>query len=150
METVTLAQAADENGLCVMLKEMLQERIYRGGPLLHPRGPLGLSSRLGIDASDAGEQATLIFGGGRCTIESGLEFPDLVLRAGSDLFPRLSELPVVLGVPWLLSGAGARLLLSALRGEVQVRGLLRGMRSPLRTAKATLDLVLLVRMLSGT
>src|SRR5438067_2183116 len=105
METVILASGTEDSGLCLMLKALLDEAAERhGGRLAH------LGSRLGVDAPDAAARATLIFGGGRCTIEEGLNDADLVLRASSEILPRLAELPLRYGLPWLLSPAGQELL----------------------------------------
>lgn len=146
MQTVTLAEDARENGFCVMLKAILEEAAAR-----HDGRLRGLRSRLGIEASDVEPEgrATLVLGGGCCTIEAGLNFPDLCVSAGSDFLPQLGELPLRYGLPWLLSEPGRRLLMLALQGEVQVKGLLRFSHSPLRTARALLDLLLLLRLLAG-
>src|SRR5579872_643918 len=104
METVTLAKGSEDNGLCVMLKGVLDECAARHGGRLR-----GLGSRLGVEAQDAGAAATLVFGGGKCTIESGLEAPDLVVVGESDLVPRLVGVPRRYGLPWLWSAEGKEL-----------------------------------------
>jgi hypothetical protein len=144
METVTLARGANDNGLCVMLEGMLNECAARHGGRLP-----GLGSRIGLFAEDAGEQATLIFGGGRCTIEDGLSSPDLTLHGSSDLLPRVADVPLRFGLPWLFSSAGRQLLIMALTGQLRVEGLLAGSLSPRRTARALVDLLLLTRLLAG-
>jgi hypothetical protein len=145
MEPVTLARGAEESGLCLMLKGLLDEGAARHGGRLR-----GLGSRLGVDAPDAGATATLIFGGGRCTIEEGLHHPDLILLASSEVLPRVADLPVRHGLPWLVSEAGRDLLLCAARGQLRIRGLLRLPVAPRRTLRAATDLLLLVRLLAGS
>ena len=144
METVTLARGAQDNGLCVMLESILTECADRHGGRLS-----GLGSRLGMDAPDAGEQATLIFGGGRCTIEGGLTYPDLTLRGNSDVLPRVTGIPLRYGLPWLFSPAGRELVTMALIGDLRVKGLVAGTLSPRRTARALWDLMQLTRLLAG-
>ncbi len=144
METVTLATGTEESGLCLMLKGLLDEAADRHGGRLP-----WLGSRIGVEAPDAGASATLIFGGGRCTIEDGLHDADLVLRAGSDVLPRVADLPVRYGVPWLISDAGRDLAIAALTGDVRVLGLLRGLYAPWRTGRAAFDLLLLAALLAG-
>lgn len=149
MRTVTLARGTEESGLCVMLQGLLDECARRNGGRLS-----GLGSRIGVEAQDAGEQATLIFGGGRCTVEAGLSSPDLVLAADSGVLPQVVEVPRVLGLPWLLSAAGQRLFVAAALGELRVhaaRGSLRAI-GPVRLLRATrafVDLLQLLRLLSG-
>ncbi len=138
METVTLGEGCEESGLCLMLKGLLDDAVSRRGRLF------ALGSRIGIDASDAGAQATLVLGGDRCTVEEGLRDPDLVLEAPSDLLPQVGELPLRFGLPWLPSEAGRRLLVRALLGELRLRG-----APSLRTPRAAVDLLLLLRLLSG-
>lgn len=144
MEIVTLATGSEDNGLCVMMKGVLDECAQRHGGKLR-----GLGSRLGLEAQDSGLAATLIFGGGRCTIESGLEAPDLVVVAESDLLPRVVGLPKRYGVPWLLSPEGRDLLMEVLQGGIRLRGLIYAVDEPLRTARAALDIAVLVALLSG-
>jgi hypothetical protein len=144
METVILAKGTEDSGLCLLLKGVLEEGAARHGGRLP-----GLGSRIGIDAPDAGATATLVFTGGRCIIEEGLKAPDLVLRAGSDILPQVTELPLRYGLPWFISEPGRRLVIAALRGDVQLRGLHRVVTSPLRTARAAIDLFLLLRLLAG-
>lgn len=102
-----------------------------------------------MDARDAGAQATLVFGGDRVALEDGLTDPDLVVEVGTDLLPQIPAVPLVLGVPWLLSGAGQHLFTAVLFGELRIRGLRRITRAPLRTARAGLDLLKLLRLLAG-
>lgn len=144
MRTVTLVSGSEESALCVMLADLLESCAQRHGGRLP-----GLGSRIGVDAQDAGAQATLVFGGGRVGIEDGLAEPDLVVVAGTDLIPQVPAVPLVLGLPWLLSEAGQRLFTAALFGELRVRGLRRVTRAPLRTTRAAIDLLQLLRLLAG-
>ncbi len=144
METVTLARDAEDNGLCIMLEGVLSECAERHGGRL-----AGLGSRIGISAPDAGQQATLIFGGGRCTIEGGLSAPDLTLHGSSELLPRIADVPLRYGLPWLLSPAGRHLLSMVLTGKLRVKGLFSGSLSPRRTSRALWDLLTLTRLLAG-
>ncbi len=144
METVVLSKGSEDSGLCLMLKGILDESASRHNGAL----PV-LGSRIGIDAPDAGAQATLVFGGGRCTIEESLVDPDLIVVAGSEILPRLSEVPLRFGLPWLWSRTGRELMLAILQGDLRVQGILRVATAPVRLLRASFDLLLLLRLLAG-
>ena len=109
----------------------------------------GLRSRLGLIATDAGDEVTLCFADGGCVIEAGLVDPELVLAASSELLPRLQAVPTVLGMPMLASLAGLQLGFSLLGSPLHVRepGLLLG--NPRRAARAAIDVWRLVRLVAG-
>ncbi|MCS6911949.1 MAG: hypothetical protein RMK29_10440 [Myxococcales bacterium] len=140
MKIVDVGAGGQDSGLCLMLQGLLEEGVQRHGGSLRVLG-----ARVGIDAPDAAAQATLVLGHGRCLIEAGLREPDLVLQLPSEVLAQLREVPLRLGLPWMLSRPGWRLLWRVLLGEVR----LRQMAAPLRAGRAAVDLLLLFRLLAG-
>jgi hypothetical protein len=108
-----------------------------------------MRSVFGIVAPDAGVTVTLEFDRGRCTISDGLRMePALVITADSGKIPEMSLLSVRYGLPWLLDDAGKRLVRALFEREVRIDGLYRFPPTPLKAARAALDLVRLTRILS--
>ena len=143
MDPVTLSEAAADHGLAILLFGVLSDAAQRHGGRLP-----GLSSRLGLIATDAAAEVTLSFADSRCVVEAGLSDPDLVIAASSALLPRLQALPTVLGLPLLASPAGVELVLSLLSEPVRLRQPATLLR-PRRAARAALDVWRLVRLVAG-
>jgi hypothetical protein len=153
MDVVTLDAQAADNGLAMMLQGLLAESVAASSA--KRRDFEAMTSSFGIVAPDAEVTVTLEFGGGRCTIYDGLRHePDLVITADSGKIPELSLLPFRYGVPWLLEEQGQKqmkdLILALLKREIRIDGLIKIPPTPLRTAKASIDLFRLMRILSVT
>jgi hypothetical protein len=153
MDVVTLDAQAADNGLAMMLQGLLAESV--AGSSAKRRDFEAMTSSFGIVAPDAEVTVTLEFGGGRCTIYDGLRHePDLVITADSGKIPELSLLPFRYGVPWLLEEQGQKqmkdLVMALLKREIRINGLIKIPPTPLRTAKASIDLFRLMRILSVT
>jgi hypothetical protein len=151
VDVVTLDAQAADNGLAMMLQGLLAENLAASDA--KRRDFESMSSTFAIVAPDAEVTVTLEFGSGRCTIYDGLRHePDLVITADSGRIPELSLIPFRYGVPWILDENGQRqvkqVLLAFLRREIKIDGFMRLPPTPLRTAKAALDLVRLTRILS--
>jgi len=151
MDVVTLDAQAADNGLALMLQGLLSESIAASDS--KRRDFEAMSSSFGIVAPDAEVTVTLEFGGGRCTIYDGLRHePDLVITADSGKIPELSLLPFRYGVPWLLEEQGQKqmkeLIMALLKREIRIDGLIKIPPTPFRTAKASIDLFRLMRILS--
>lgn len=144
MDPVTLSEAAADHGLAILLYGVLSDAAQR-----HQGRLPGLSSRLGLVATDAADEVTLRFADSRCVIEAGLLEPDLVIAASSALLPRLQALPTVLGLPLLASPAGVDLVLSLLSEPVRLREPAAVLHHPRRAARAALDVWRLVRLVAG-
>jgi hypothetical protein len=153
MDVVTLDAQAADNGLAMMLQGLLAESVAASSA--KRRDFDAMTSRFGIVAPDAEVTVTLEFDRGRCTIYDGLRHePDLVITAESGKIPELSLIPFRFGVPWIIEPQGQKqvkeLLLALLKREIRIDGLIRIPPTPLRTAKAALDLFRLTRILSVT
>jgi hypothetical protein len=147
MDVVTLDAQAADNGLALMLQGLLSESIAASDS--KRRDFEAMSSTFGIVAPDAEVTVTLEFDGGRCTIYDGLRHePTLVITADSGKIPEMSLLKIRYGLPWLLDENGKSFVLSLLKREIRIDGLVRIPPTPFRTARAALDLVRLTRILS--
>ena len=147
MDVVTLDAQAADNGLAMMLQGLLAENLAASDK--KRRDFESMSSTFGIVAPDAEVTVTLAFSDGRCTIYDGLRHePDLVITADSGKIPEMSLLSIRYGLPWLLDDNGKNFVRALLKREIRIDGLVRIPPTPLRTAKAALDLVRLTRILS--
>mgnify|MGYP003594672253 CR=1 FL=1 len=144
MDPVTLSESAADHGLALLLYGVLSDAAGR-----HGGGLPGLASRLGLVATDAGDEVTLDLANSRCVIEAGLVAPDLVIAASSALLPRLQALPTVLGLPLLASPAGVQLVLSLLHEPIRLHEPATLLHRPRRAARAALDLLRLIRLVAG-
>lgn len=147
MDVVTLDAQAADNGLAMMLQGLLAENLAASDR--KRRDFASMSSTFAIVAPDAEVTVTLAFDGGRCTIYDGLRHePDLVITADSGKIPELSLLSIRYGMPWLLDENGKSFVRALINREIRIDGLIRIPPTPLKTAKAALDLVRLTRILS--
>lgn len=146
-DLVTMDERAMENGLALMLHGLLSEAVAGSE---QKRADLDkMSSRLAIVAPDADVAVTLVFGAGRCEVRDGRDFDaDLVIVADSYKIPELSLLQIRHGLPWLFDEKGKSFVKDLVERKVKVEGLFKFPPTPLRTAKAGFDLVLLTRILS--
>lgn len=144
MDPVTLSETAADHGLALLLHGVLSDAAQRHGGRLP-----GLASRLGLVATDAGDEVTLDLADSRCVIEAGLLAPDLVIAASSALLPRLQALPTVLGLPLLASPAGVQLVLSLLHEPIRLHEPATLLHRPRQAARAALDLFRLIRLVAG-
>ena len=147
MDLVTLDAMAADNGLALMLQGLLAESIAADEG--KRRAFESMSSTLAIVAPDADVTVTLVFEGGRCTIYDGMRHePALVITADSGKIPEMSLLKIRYGLPWLLDENGQSFVRSLLKREIRIDGLMKIPPTPLKTARAALDLVRLTRILS--
>lgn len=147
LELVTMDERAMENGLALMLHGLLSEAVAGSET---KRADLDkMSSRLAIVAPDADVAVTLEFGGGRCAVHDGRALDaDLVIVADSYKIPELSLLQIRHGLPWLFDEKGKAFVKDIVERKVKIEGVFKFPPTPLRTAKAGFDLVLLTRILS--
>ncbi len=147
MDVVTLDAQAADNGLALMLQGLLSESIAASPS--KRRDFDAMTSTLAIVAPDAEVTVTLVFESGRCTIYDGMrDEPALVITADSGKIPELSLLTIRYGLPWLLDAQGQSFVRALIKREIRIDGLMRLPPTPLKTAKAALDLVRLTRILS--
>jgi hypothetical protein len=93
METIELAPGADDNGLAVMLADLVRQNIeakpHKGEDFRSLRGSVA------IVAEDADVALTMRFDGGKMTIHDGIVgIPDVTIRGSSDTILALSNMPL--------------------------------------------------------
>jgi hypothetical protein len=155
MDAVLLDAQAGDNGLAMMLQALLAENLAASAGKRHDFE--NMSSTFGIVAPDADVTVTLRFGHGRCTIYDGLRHdPDLVITADSAKIPEMSllkfrELELLsfrIEVPWLIDEPWKQFARALVKREIRIDGFIRLPPTPLRSARAALDLIRLTRLLS--
>ncbi len=129
MSQITLAAGAEENGLAVMLADLLRQNL-ESKP--HKNRDLqAITGRIAILAEDAEVAMTLHFDHGDLTVYDGVVgVPDVTVRASSDVILALSNVPLTrrfgLPVPALRDGEGRKVMgevLKAMRkGTMKVFG----------------------------
>ena len=91
---VTLAPGAEENGLAMMLRDLVQQNL-EAKP--HKKGDFAaLAGSVSIVADDADVALTMRFErGGKCIIHDGIVgIPDVTIRGPSDVIMALSNMPL--------------------------------------------------------
>lgn len=94
-----------------------------------------LYSIVAIDLKDIEATVTIIFKGGRATIEPGIVGkPDLIIRTDSDKIIGLNSISIKFGLPYYFDEAGMTVLKQILSGELKVEGMLS---HPIKLTKLT-------------
>ncbi len=123
MTKIRLAAGADENGLAVMLADLLRQNLESKPHKVRDMQAIE-RARIAILAEDAEVAMTLAFEAGDLTVYDGIVgIPDVVVRASSDLIIALSNIPLTrrFGLP--VPGKALRELLGAMRkGTIKVDG----------------------------
>jgi hypothetical protein len=93
MTKITLAQGAEENGLAVMLADLLRQNL--DSKPHKTRDLKAITGRIAILAEDAEVAMTLRFDHGDLTLYDGVVgIPDVTVRASSDVILALSNVPL--------------------------------------------------------
>jgi hypothetical protein len=121
---ITVDRGAQENGLANMVAELLRANVESS------RRKRAVFSRLkgsvGISATDAEVDVTLVFDRGRCLIHDGILGGTIVgVSADSDSIIQLSNVRLVGGQPFFFDRTGRAVLRKILRRTIRIRGLLR-------------------------
>jgi hypothetical protein len=93
MPTIELAPGAEDNGLAMMLADLVRQNLDAKP---HKKGDFeALEGAVSIVADDADVALTLRFDGGKLTIHDGIVgIPDLTIRGPSDVIMALSNMPL--------------------------------------------------------
>ena len=120
---IILDEKAQENGLALMLRDLLTQNLEQ-----HPekiRAFCMLSASVAITAQDADVRLTLYFNRGSCIIYDGLATsPKLHILADAETILALSNVPLRAGLPDLFKPDGRALGKSILTGKLKIKGLL--------------------------
>jgi len=123
-DEVIVAPAAQENGLALMLAELIRENLAA-----HPgkrRDLEALGARVGIVARDAGVSLTLDFRGGVVVVHDGL-LPrrELTITTDAEKITSLSLIAIQHGLPVFHDQTGQGVVRDLLGGTTRIQGLLR-------------------------
>jgi hypothetical protein len=132
---VTIDEGARENGLALMLAQLVLENVrehaWKKDDLVALE-PLAV----GIVAPDAGVRLTLVFERGLTLFDGLHPACDVLVTTDAERVAKLAHLPVgklgPLRVPNYLGASGRRLVADLFRGRVRVKGLLR---HPIKVAR---------------
>jgi hypothetical protein len=126
---ITLAAGADENGLAVMLADLLRQNLEMKPQ--KARDMEAMTGRIALLAEDADVTLTLRFDHGSLKVYDGvIGVPDVVVRASSDVILALSNIPLTrrwgLPIPAFRDREGLKVIrevLAAMRkGTMKVDG----------------------------
>jgi hypothetical protein len=93
MSNITLAAGAGENGLAVMLADLLRQNLESKPQ--KARDMEAMTGRIALLAEDAEVALTLRFDHGKLTVYDGVVgVPDVIVRASSDVVLALSNVPI--------------------------------------------------------
>jgi hypothetical protein len=136
MAHIQLGEGADENGLAVMLSELLRQNIDD-----HPdkrKAFRRLAGRVAIVVDDAAVAVTLLFRAGQLTVHSGIVgIPDVTIRASSDDVMKMSliELLPRIGVPDPRGKVTREIFDAQRKGRIRVFGALANLPLVLRLTR---------------
>lgn len=120
--SIIVDETAQENGLAVMLAQLLEQNMEE-----HPEKKKlfsWLRGSVAISAPDAEVDLTMFFNRGSCVVFDGIVGkPDLHVRASSDDILGLSNIPLKFGLPDVLSNQAQDLVKKLLTRKIQVQGL---------------------------
>jgi len=140
MGAILLAPGAEENGLAVMLSDLVRQNL-EAKP--HKRADFdALEGSVAIVAEDADVALTLRFSGGKLTIFDGIVgIPDVALRASADIIIALSNVPLSTSFALPFAGWGDK------EGSAVVKGIFGAMRDgSFRVYGGTLHMPMMMRL----
>jgi len=119
---VIVDEGAQENGLAIMLGDLMQQNMDQHPEKVRAFG--WLKGSVAITAPDAEVSLTMFFNRGSCVIFNGVVGrPDLHVEADSEVILGLSNTPLRYGLPDPLAPASKELVGRLLSGKLKIRGL---------------------------
>lgn len=82
-----------------------------------------LRANVGINATDAESQVTLVFHGGKLVVHNGLKDPDLLISATVETLLGITNLKIKFGMPWYFDAVGLDTIKKLLKGELKIKGM---------------------------
>ncbi len=120
--SIIVDETAQENGLAVMLAQLLQQNLEE-----HPekkRAFSWLRGSVAISAPDAEVDLTMFFNRGSCVVFDGIVGkPDLHVIANSEEILGLSNIPLKFGLPDVFSNQTHDLVKKLLTRKIKIGGL---------------------------
>jgi len=121
--TIKVDRSAQENGLALMLADLLSQNIEQHpAKIKHFRR---LNGNVCITAKDAEVTLTMVFDRGNCVVHDGiLGKPKLSIETDSEAVLGLSTVPLRVGLPDIFNKQGRAMLGQILSGKIKIKGLL--------------------------
>jgi hypothetical protein len=118
---IVVHPSAEDNGMANMVAQLMRDNLEASAYknlCFHL-----LKATVGLEARDAGVEATLLFNRGSCVIYDGIAGkPDLRIVADSEAILELSSVRIVAGMPFYLDSTGMGVLSKLLLGDVKIEG----------------------------
>jgi len=120
---ITVDEGARENGLAVMLADLLDQNMEQNpAKVKHFQK---LRAVVAISAIDAEVKLTLFFNKGSCTVYNGLVGkPDLHIECDSETILGLSTVPLLAGLPDVTKVEGRKMIGQILSRKLIIHGML--------------------------
>jgi len=120
---ITLDPSASENGLAVMLSDLIRQNISRNPQRLGDFQKLHAS--VAIRAADIDVRLTMVFTGNSLAFYDGVrKDAQVAITADSDSILGLSLLSIRFGLPWLFDKSGTAFLKKLIARSLKIKGLL--------------------------
>ena len=131
---IQLADGAEELGLAVMLRDLLQQNLELNPRKIPDFKKLGIP--IGLYVSDADVALTMGFDAGGLTIHAGIQgTPDLYITAEADTVMNMSNMRIKWGLPYYFDETGREVLAAMTSGRLSVKGILKHFPSLLRLSR---------------
>jgi len=132
---IQLAPGAEQLGLAVMLKDLIEQNLEQ-----HPRKLADfkkLDIRVGLAVSDADIDLTMDFkAGDAMTIHAGIiGRPALRIDATAEIIITLSNQRIKWGLPYCFDEAGHEIISAIKRGQLKIKGMITHLPSLIRLSR---------------
>ncbi len=120
---VHMAPGAEENGMAVMLAEMIKTNI--GNKPARQKDFDKLNATVWITAEDADVRMTMVFNRGSLTVHDGhVGRPTLSIATDSATLLDLANIDIRYGMPWYFDETGMNVVRKLLKRELKIKGML--------------------------
>ena len=120
---IRLAPAAEQIGLALMLKDLLEQNLEQNPHKIRPFKKLNME--IGLKVDDADVSLTMAFSHGTLTIRPGIGVrPGLLITAEADVVMALSNVRIRWGFPYYFDEEGREVLKAMQSGRIKIRGML--------------------------
>jgi hypothetical protein len=134
MPDITILKEATDNGLAVMLSELIRQNLTQTPEKINVFN--SLDARIRIDARDIRITVGLEFKNGSLSIRgNSMMKPDLHIVADSITILDLCLLKIKFGLPYFFDANGFKILRKLITGQVTIKGILRHLSTLVKLTK---------------
>ena len=131
---VKLADGAEEIGLAIMLKDLIEQNIEQNPHKLTDFNKLDIA--IGLNVFDVGIQLTLVFSGSVLTIQPGINGQlGLNITADSSTIMNLSNQKIKWGLPYYFDETGRDIMAAMKSHQLRVAGMFAHLPSLIRFSR---------------